>query len=257
MKAQDGPSRRRVLRLLPAVPVAAVSLPAKAVPPAPLRMTTMQVEPFGVIEKSGRLSGIYVDLSTMLARESGVVIDDSVVPYPRAMAMMASGDADLIMSITNSKLAAVARPLALLYTSDVVLMGRGGASFASLADAHGRTVAYIRGAEHSLEFNADGAIAKHEIINFRQGVKMLLEGRVDGVIGLRQSLLYVLRELGLPRKALGRALVLGQREAWLYMSRKAPSQEAAPLLARTANAMRERGAVKAVMDGYFGSLWPE
>ena len=257
---EHGPGRRRILRLLPAVPLLELAggmLPARASGPAPLRLIILNLPPFGMFDGAGHAAGINPDLAVLLSRESGIALESMMVPYPRAMAMMASGEGDLVISISNSHLDALVRPLAYVFSGEVVVIGRPGLRLNSLADLRGKVVGHIRGAEYLPAFDSDDAIHKHETISYQQSVQMLLEGRYDAMIGFRPAIFYTLRSLGKPRSVLGPVLHVGEREVALYISRKAARQEAAEPLARAMNALRERGAVKAVLDRYFGALAPE
>jgi len=245
--------RRRALRLLPAVPL--LGLPAWGTcAPAALRLIILNLPPFGMLDRDGRPTGISADLAAQLARETGFVLDPVMVPYPRAVAMMTSGEGELLISIPNSHLSALTRPLAHVFNGEVVVIGRPGLRLNGLADLRGKVVGQLRGAEYLPAFDSDGAIRKHETISYQQSVQMLLEGRYDAMIGFRPAIFYALRSLGKPRSALGPALHLGEREVILYMSRRAARQDAAEPLARAMNALRERGVVKTVLDRYFGAL---
>lgn len=257
---EHGPNRRRVLHLLRGLSLLGLlggALPARSSEPAVLRMITLNLPPFGMFDAQGHPTGISPDLAALLTRESGITLESVMVPYPRAMAMMASGEGDLLISIPNSHLAALVRPLAHVFNGEVVVIGRPGLRLSSLDDLRGKVVGHIRGAEYLPAFDNDSAIRKHETISYQQSVQMLLESRYDAMIGFRPAILYALRSLGKPRSALGPALRVDEREVVLYMSRKAARQELAEPLAHAMNALRERGAVKAVLERYFGEAPPE
>jgi ABC-type amino acid transport substrate-binding protein len=248
--------RRRALSLLPAVPL--LGLPAWSTSaPAALRLIILNLPPFGMLDRDGRPTGISADLAAQLSRETGFVLDPVMVPYPRAVAMMASGEGDLLISIPNSHLTALTKPLAHVFYGEVVVIGRPGLRLNSLDDLHGKVVGQLRGAEYLPAFDHDTAIGKHETISYQQSVQMLLEGRYDAMIGFRSAVYYALRSLGKPRGALGKALFLGECDVTLFMSRKAARQETAEPLARAMNALRERGVVKTVLERYFGAASEE
>jgi len=253
------PLRRRLL--LAAAAMAGAQRPAWAqasaasTPPAVrLRLVAVGVAPFGMVAADGSASGLFVDLGHLLAGQSRLAIDVTVAPYPRALAMITSGEADLLASIPNSRLDQVVRPLANIFKGDIVAVGRPGTRFNSLADLRGKVVGHIRGAEYLAAFDADAAIRKHETTTIEQTVRMLLEGRYDAIIGFRDSLLYALRELGLQRDKLGPMLALGQREVNLYMSLRSRHQDMAPQLARAAETLRDQGGIKALWGRYFDGL---
>lgn len=83
---------------------------------------------------------------------------------------------------------------------------------------------------------------------------MLLEGRVDAAVGFRDSLLYTLREMGLPRERLGPSLAIGHCDVWLFLSRRVQDAGVAALLTGTMEALRESGTVGDLLKRYFAGL---
>lgn len=247
--------RRRALRLLPALPL--LGLPgwsAAAPQPARMRYVVIHLDPYGIKGPDGRAAGVFADLAVLLERETGIAMDVILAPYPRALAMVKSGEADLVGSIPNNALAPLAEPLASVFKSEVVAIGRAGSSFNSLAALHGKVVGHIRGAEYAPAFDQDAAIRKYETNGYQQSIQMLLESRYDAIVGFKRSIFYALRSMGLARSVLGQPLHLGEREALLFMSRKTVNPAAAAALAQAMNSLRERGVVKALIDHYFGVL---
>jgi ABC-type amino acid transport substrate-binding protein len=243
--------RRRVLTWLP---FAAAAGMACAAPPAlRLKAVTIGVAPYGVRTAEGGASGLFVELTEALAARSGIAIDNVVVPYPRAMAMMKSGEADMLMSIANSRLVSIARPVALVFDGEVVAVGRAGSRYASLADLRGKVVAHIRGVEYNAAFEADRQIRKHETTSIEQSLKMLLEGRVDAAVGSRESLLYALRAMGRPRAQLGTPMAIGRLYVRLYLSYQ-KEDAVAEALTGAMDALRDNGTVAELRKRYFAGL---
>ena len=248
-------SRRQALRLLPALPALALgSALAQPRAGAPLRVITLHLPPYGMLGPDGQAAGICPELTTLLAQETGLTLIPVLAPYPRAMAMMASGEGDLIFSTPNQLLDGFTRPLAKVFSGEVVLIGRAGLRLERLEDLHGKVVGRLRGAQYLPAFDNDKAIRKHETITYQQSVQMLLEGRLDAIVGFRDAIFYAMRALAKSRALLGAPLPLVGRDISLCMSRHAAHQEAGAALARAMNALRERGAVKAVTERYFAGL---
>src|SRR5471032_250929 len=247
--------RRRFIGALPAAALLAVALPLRAAAAAaPLRVVTLCIEPFGSFDAAGRAVGVYVDLAASLSRESGIAFSNTVAPYPRAMAMMERGDADLVFSIPNSKLEQVARPLLALFKGDIVIVGRAGTRYKDLADLHGKMVGQIRGAEYVPAFLSDTAISKHETISTEQTMRMLLEGRLDAAIGFRHAMFYSLRSMKVAREKLGPTLLLTQLDVFMYLARSIRDPVIAATLLKAMTALRDRGVVKDILERYFGGL---
>ena len=247
--------RRRVLQLLPALP--ALALGGAATPSlaaSPLRLIILNLPPYGMLGADGQPAGICPDLAVLLAQETGLTLTPVLVPYPRALAMMASGEGDLIFSTSNSQLDGLARPLAKVLSGEAVLIGRAGLRLERLEDLHGKVVGVLRGAQYLPAFDNDKAIRKHEITSYQQSLQMLLEGRFDAIIGIRDAIFFALRALGKPRAVLGAALPLTEREISLCISRHAAHPEVGATLTRAISTLRERGAVRTVVERYFAGL---
>lgn len=249
-----GWQRRRFIGALPAVALLAGAMPARATALAPLRVVTLSIEPFGLLDAAGHAAGMYVDLAVSLSRESGIAFINTVVPYPRAMAMMVSGEADLVFSIPNSKLDQAAQPLAQLFKGDIVVVGRAGTRYNSLADLRGKMVGQIRGAEYVQAFVADPAISKHETISSEQTMRMLLEGRLDAAIGFRHAMFYALRSMKVSRERLGPTLLLSQLDVSMYLARSIRDPAVGATLVKAMAALRGRGVIKDLLERYFGGL---
>ncbi|MYN06357.1 substrate-binding periplasmic protein [Pseudoduganella aquatica] len=245
--------RRLVLRAgaaagLAAGVSAAMGQPSK--PPAPLKVVAFSLVPFGLLDASGRPAGMIVDFQKLLAAESGLAMDVQVVPYPRAVAMMVAGDADLLFSFPNAQLREHAHSLGVIGHVDVVVMGLAGSRYGSAEELRGKRVGHIRGAEYDMALQSDPAVARYETVTYEQTVRMLLEGRYDAMLGVRPSFLYTMRRLGVPRQKLGPELVLRKGELLLHYSNKRYKPQTAATLVRALAALRERGALAALFKAY-------
>lgn len=219
-------------------------------PPAPLRVVAFSLVPFSLLDASGQPIGLIVDFQKMLAAESGLAMELQVVPYPRAVAMMVAGDADLLFSFPNAQLRGHAHQLGLIGHADVVVMGLAGSRYGSAEELRGKRVGHIRGAEYDMSLQSDPAVARYETVTYEQTVRMLLEGRYDAMLGVRPSFLYAMRRLGVPRQKLGPELVLRKGELLLHYSNKRYKAQTAATLVRALASLRERGALAALFKAY-------
>ncbi|WP_377705666.1 substrate-binding periplasmic protein [Pseudoduganella sp. UC29_71] len=255
-------SRRGALRAVLAAAVlgqraaAAPALPASppgAMPPLiakPLKVVIFALVPYGMPDAAGQPSGVLVELQKQLAQESGLPMEMQLVPYPRAMAMVAAGDADLVFSFPNQQLQQHARALGAIASGDVVVIGRAGSRYATAADLRGKKLAHIRGALYDAQLQSDPGIGRYEAISYEQMVKMLLEGRFDAVLGARLSILHTLRLLGVPREKLGPELAVGKRDILVHYADQRYDPQVAARLERALAAMRARGAAAALLKPY-------
>lgn len=242
--------RRRLLGALAAAltlsrlrPASAAPAPQAAAGTPRLKAVIIEIMPFGWRGADGRARGLAAEVSQRLALESGLAIDNVVVPYPRGVAMVTSGEADIMISLMNSELEHTARHLGVLFGLDAIIIGRAGMPLASLADLRGRTVGHLRRAEYSPALlSAESGIQRYETSSSEQTINMLSKGRLDAALGIRMSLYHAVRTLHVPPGQLGQVLYLGKREVGVYYSVRRYTPEVAARLKRGIEAMRQNGS---------------
>lgn len=243
-----------VLALLaPATAGAGADLAANAAMP-PLRAVIVGVAPFGMVDADGRPAGVHVDIIARMRQRCGLRIESSVVPNPRAMAMMASGEADIMLGLRSASLDRLAHAFSPLFEGEVVVVGLAGLRLRSLADLHGKTVGHIRGTLYDLALMNDDAIGKYSTTTMEQGLAMLREGRFDALVGTRLALGYAIRTLHMPRSALGTPLVLGRVQGWAHYAYRHYDPAVAARLMDCFAGLRERGEIEAIMRSYASAV---
>jgi ABC-type amino acid transport substrate-binding protein len=156
---------------------------------APLRLTMVNLMPWAGNDAHGRPIGALIGLCAQMATLSGVPITPIPVPYGRAPHMLNSGGADLMLIIDTS---AKGGGIDYVGTVDIVVFGRSGFRFQRMEDLFGKTVGTLRHSGYSPELEAEARIRKHAFDSYDQGVRMLQAGRLDVVLGVRDSIEYAL-----------------------------------------------------------------
>jgi len=242
------PRRRRLLldgALLLAVPALAQPPSAPAAAPA-LRAVTLTTPLFGM-EEQGRASGIFVDVMSELARESGIRISNMMAPKVRGQIMLEIGSADLMIGFDNPDLSAHARHVAPVASFDVGIVARAGVRLQSLSDLHGLTVGQLRGADYSQAYARDSAILKYDTSTMSQILQMLALGRVDAAIGVRESLYYGMKSEKIAPQRIGDFLPLESRQAWLHYANSTYNAALAERLAAALQRMQAAGTIAAII----------
>jgi ABC-type amino acid transport substrate-binding protein len=226
--------------LLAAVPALARS--------APLRMVVVDLMPWAGRNANGQLEGAAVDLAPILSSLSGLPIVINAVPYARAIAMLAGGDADLMLAVDASPDGALPAPLAAVGQEDVVIVGRRGTRYASTRELCGRQIALLRRA--SFRTTLDSCIKRYETNSYQQGLRMLSQGRLDGVAGVRSSMDYAIRQLGLKPSDTGTPLVIGQADISLYLSPQAATPALTARLQQACAELQRQKQMPALLAQY-------
>ncbi|NYE60671.1 ABC-type amino acid transport substrate-binding protein [Duganella sp. 1224] len=231
-------NRRHLLRaaLLAGLPV----LPSAA-HDAPLTLVVIDQMPWAGHDAAGRLRGVAIDLARQLSSLTGRPIVPRAVPYARAVAMLTSGGADLMMAIDASTRHDLPPPLASLGTEDIILLGRPGAGYARLDDLCGRKVGLLRSASFSSALRVLSCLQRYEINSYEQGLRMLRQGRLDAIAGVRATTDFAIRHLALRQDDFGPLLVAGQADIVLYLAPHAATPTlAASLRQACAQLLREK-----------------
>jgi polar amino acid transport system substrate-binding protein len=218
----------------------------------PLRAAVIRVEPYGMVDARGRHSGAYADIFELLGRELGRPVAVVVAPYARALALLQSGGADMLIAMPSPAIAAAAVPEGGVWNMEAIAIGRAGTRLRKLADLHGLTAARIRGTDYGPAFMRDGAIRHYEMSSHVQGLQMLMEKRVDAVVGGRPGIFHAMHKLGIRREQLGTPFALQSREVQLHLSRRLADPQLAAELRRGMAALRADGRIEAVIARYAG-----
>lgn len=253
----DPASRRRVLaRLAGAVGTLALGMPPgrAAGAPRPLRAVALAVAPYGMLGAGGRKSGLFVEAFDLIARQSGHHIETSVVPYARAIAMLRSGAADLMIATSNSAIAEAGEPMGMLWAAEVIAVARAGVKLDGQDDLRGRTIGMLRGSDYGAAFLDEREYRKHEITDQVQGIRMLLEGRLDASVGTRLEVFHAMRQLGVGRGRLGSSIAVQPREIHLHLGRRSADEALASELRRTVQELRTSGKADALLAKYLAGL---
>jgi len=249
-------TRRRLLMLdgalLLGLPVGAASAPVAAPLPS-LRAVTLLAPMFGM-QQQGQVSGIFVDVINALARESGIGISNTMVPKVRGQVMLDNGSADLMIGFDSAELLSHARHVAMVASFDVGIVARAGVRLRSLVDLHGLTVGQLRGADYSRAFVQDAAILKYDTNTMAQILQMLMVGRVDAAIGVRESLYYGMRSEGIAPQRVGDFLPLESKPAWLHYANRSYNAALAAQLAAALQRLQAAGTIAAIIQRYAGDV---
>lgn len=251
-------SRRRSLildgALLLGLPAAGV-VSAAAGPRAEQGLCAVTlIAPLFGMEQLGRPTGIFVDVMRELSRLSGIAIGNIMAPKVRGQVMLEAGSADLMMGFDSTDLLAHARHVALVTNFDVGIVVRAGIRVRSLSDLRGRTVAQLRSADYSDSYAQESAIQKYSTNTMPQMLKMLALGRVDAVIGVRESLYYGIKSEGIAPERIGDFLQLETRQAWLHYSNSTYNAATADKLAAAMRQMQAAGTIAAIIRRYVGGI---
>lgn len=199
-------------------------LPCAAVAtPQPLRAALLDVPPYAMTAADRRVVGLYPELLRGIAREAGMGIELTVVPFARVALSLRSGEADITIGFPTDALQTAGVSLGKLMTLDTLVVASPARRVLAQREAlAGWTVGRLRGGCQDLEQSGVG-IRFFELGSFVSGLRMLKLERLDAVCGItREALGHSLQEAGVTAAELGAVLVTGSREAHVFVRHDLP-----------------------------------
>lgn len=230
---------------------------AKAFSQQRLLMVTEEWPPFRLAESGGPagLGGLDIDLCRRLENLLGVTIEIQVHPWPRALEMMKSGQADMMTGVAYT--AERAEYLSYVPTpyysvSPVFLAPRGkGALVSAYDDLLGKSIGQSKSTAYFEPYNSDSRLTKITLGSEAQILQMLALGRIDLAIGTDPNISYDVSRLGY-RDALEPTVFRPPVKTDLHVALSKRSQAAA-LVDRMDQAIRALfadGAIEAIAAKY-------
>jgi len=183
-----------------------------------VQIRTIAVAPYGV-ENNTKRSGIYYDLANILITESKFNSQHLIYPYARIISELKNGKTDLTIMFKYKELKDHVIYITPLPSLHNIVIGLKGNRFDSISDLEGKTIAYLRGARFSEDVDTNSKIKKHLTNDFRQGIKMLVRGRVDAIIGPMEPILSAADSIGMVN-IFNEPLYVSKRTPWLQISKK-------------------------------------
>jgi ABC-type amino acid transport substrate-binding protein len=214
--------------------------PAAAPAVGKITAALVNIPPWTSLDAPAVGKGIMVELFDELSQLSGIPIDIIKVPYAREVMMIEKGTAVLTIALRTAVIDRIATPLTKLGTEEVVVASMAGSGIASISDLRGKLVAQLRYSDYLSEVIADPLIHKYDTTSYQQSVRMLLEKRVDAVIGLHTSLLYAIRQQPQALGRLGAIVPLRTSEFGIFSSRTFHDVETIGRLEAAAHSITQR-----------------
>ncbi len=222
---------------------------------AGLRVGLMHSEPWayysrdGGNERKSQLSGVFVDISRELARETGLSLELNTLPYGRVGKELQSGDCDLTYLIRSDDRDAYVEYAGYLFSFHTLVMARPGSALRSYDDLQGLRIGLVKDIRLSPRFDGDAGLNKVEVRDYETLVDMFLSGRLDAIAGNSISLHHLLQKRGYPSQPWPR-LMLQKTEVWAQMSKKSPQLGHLPRIRSAVEKLRGEGFFENAVQRY-------
>ena len=172
--------------------------PLQAAEPAPLLVMTDLWPPFRVLDDSGELRGLDIDLLEQLSERTGLRFEILRAPWARGLAALQQGKADLMTGLAKtSEREAYVRYLPRPYYACAprfYTIPQRASALHSYAQLSGLNVGQVLGSAYFEPFDSDQNLRKTAVNNEAQLLGMLARGRLGAVIGTDCQVDYELRD---------------------------------------------------------------
>lgn len=191
------PSRRRFLALA-AGGVGGVALP----PPVPERWIVVCGADFApyVWVEAGEVVGLDVEVCALLLQRLGVTPDYHPMPWPRAVATLEAGEADLLLQfVAAEERFDRFQMVGPFRNGETVFAVRADSDlrFETLADLRGLIIGTARGFLYGQGFDTASHFTREPAATARLSLRKLVSGRIDMVVGDRIALAWLARREGI------------------------------------------------------------
>jgi len=213
-----------------------------------IEFRTIAIAPYGINENTA--SGIYFDAANLIAKGAGYQLNNKIYPYARIIKELITGQTDVTIMFKYKELEGHVVYVEPFETLKIVVIGLKGVTFESVDNLKGRALAYLRGAKFSDVIDNDPDIIKYDTTDFSQGIKMLKYGRVDGIIGPLDPLLFTAAEMFNGENIFGQPLVVGERTPWVQVSKKGLDRISIKKLKEAFHKMKQEGQLDVLRKKY-------
>ncbi len=156
--------------------------------------------PYRIVE-GNQLRGFYVDIIELIGSKLNWNIRYEVVPFKRALYLMESGNADLMLgpNHTDERMTYMDFSITAFPAERRTFWSRPEAGLALNAyeDLAGKTIGVLRGSVYFDTFDQDTRLRKHEAADYQTLFKMLESGHIDLVVTPELLGVALQKEMGL------------------------------------------------------------
>ncbi|WP_428789992.1 substrate-binding periplasmic protein [Vibrio profundum] len=213
-----------------------------------LRIVTMQVAPAG-IKENGENKGAVYEISNEIARRANLNYVNSIKPYRRMIHDLTSGKSDMSIFTHNTNLGNKVIEVIPVYHLKTLVVGRKVHDIQSLEELKGKKVGIVRGTSLSDE----PEISQMKLVqfkDFKQGLKMLLAGRIKALVGVDLALYYWINKMDISRKDLGQPYIFKTQGSILHVSHHFDDKAAITRLKAAVISMQQDGTVTKIWSKY-------
>ena len=209
----------------------------------------IDIAPWGFAGADGQPAGVYTHVFRRLSERSGCILEPRLTPITRAVMEVSRGSASATIMLDRADLNENAVLLGEVAELRIEVWLPPGSTLRSLNDLAGKTVGVLRGPNYHEGFNRDARILKRPVTNPRQQLEMLIKGRLDAAIGVRENFLITVAQMRIQPSAFAPPIKLGQRSVNLWVAPNLRDTPCAEQWRQALKDMRRDGEIKKLFSG--------
>jgi len=218
------------------------------------KFATSTIKPWGFMGDNGQEEGVLVQFERELGLETGIAYENYLQPYPRVLHSLTSGFVDFAVIFDDHQASELAVRIGdVVITEIIVVARRGEAVRHSIEDLAGMQIGYIRGSKYGPQFDSAEHFTRVPINKMRQGLAMLLNGRIEAMASTDQSLYWSMDEMGVDASRLTKVISIGETTGGLYMSKKSQRRDLLPIYRKALQRMEAKGTMARIF--YHQDTW--
>lgn len=215
-----------------------------------LRIGTIEVANRGFYDENGKPGGSSFDIANRIVTEAGYEPSNVLMPYPRVLQYLESGEIDLAIVVANQSVRDIAYPMIHVQDVEFILVGRADEPINWQAEGGDKVVAHLRRSLNSLEMVEELGAMPLGVDQYSSMVQMLLHGRIDAVIGPRTNINWAMKEINQPLDKLGPPKTLHKLKLKLVFSKATVTHDTMNSLTETAKSLLSQQVIQGIIDSY-------
>ncbi len=187
-----------------------------------LKIGTMDLPPYGWIDKYGQQQGIIYEMNQEIGIRSAIPFTNKIYPFKRLLKMLKNGEIDLISSQAHQAAMAAGDKLAIQFKINVIAGTKKGSDIRSVADFKDKFMVYHHAASYH---QLDGLPREIQRVNsYRQALQILhIRPIADGAVFSEPAYYYWMKDLGLTPNDFGPTVMIEQnKEQWIFVRKDLP-----------------------------------
>jgi len=219
----------------------------------PLALYIIDQLPYAYVTKDGRHKGYLYEIGQELLARSAAESVLKLVPLKRLVSLFKHGRADCTIVAKT--------PLTLAYATEIENLGlklnagiiiKPAMGLNKYEDLSKARIAVPRGVSFDDRFDNDKTLIKVATKDYMHGVMLMMRGRVDGVAGGIESILYAAKTLEQdPETIFGQPLIFSENDLILACDPRLANDPEVKKIQKSLKDMKQRGIIKAISADFF------